>query len=160
MFCSNCGTKVPEKANFCESCGNKTAIAEVQSDSTQVKASNENVLPDNNVQSNSYKGNEKVVIASSEQTSQGQTVIINQQSKSNGIGTAGFVLALIGLFIGSVPFAGWLIWFLGFLFSFIGVFKTPRGLSIAGLIISLIGIILIIALGAFVIEALGLSYLF
>lgn len=76
---------------------------------------------------------------------QGQTIIVNQvEKKSNGIGTAGFVLSLISLFLGWIPFLGWLLWLLGVIFSFIGVFKQPRGLAIAGLIISFIGIILLI----------------
>lgn len=75
----------------------------------------------------------------------GQTVIINQTEKSNGMGTAGFVLALIALFLGWVPFLGWIVWLLGLIFSAIGVFREPKGLAIAGLVISLIGIILLIA---------------
>lgn len=75
----------------------------------------------------------------------GQTVIINQKEKeTNGIGTAGFVLALVGLFLGWIPFLGWAIWILGLIFSIIGVTKSPKGLSIAGLIISLVGIILLV----------------
>lgn len=75
----------------------------------------------------------------------GQTVIINQtEKKSNGIGTAGFVLALIAIFLGWVPVLGWILWLLGLIFSFVGVFKTPKGLAIAGLVISLIGIILLL----------------
>ncbi|MGM0649449.1 MAG: hypothetical protein ACQES1_02960 [Bacteroidota bacterium] len=75
----------------------------------------------------------------------GKTVIINQtQSDKNGIGIAGFVLAIIALFLGWVPFLGWILWLLGLIFSFAGVFKKPRGLAIAGLVISLIGIILLI----------------
>ena len=65
--------------------------------------------------------------------------------KKNGIGPAGFILALGGLVFCWVPILDWILWFLGFLFSFIGVFKKPRGLSIAGLVISCIGIIIIIA---------------
>ena len=85
----------------------------------------------------------------------GKTIIINQvQKKSNGIGTAGFVLALIALFLGWIPFLGWIIWILGLIFSFVGVFKSPRGLSIAGLIISFIGIImLIVVFGALAMAA-------
>ena len=61
-----------------------------------------------------------------------QTIIIREESrKSNGLGTAGFVL-----------------WLLGFIFSFIGIFKSPRGLAIAGLCISLVDLIpLILLLG-------------
>jgi hypothetical protein len=84
----------------------------------------------------------------------GQTVIINQeQKKSNGIGTAGFVIALVALFLGWIPIFGWILWVLGLLFSFIGVFKSPRGLSIAGLVISFIGVILIV----FVFALLGIA---
>ncbi len=79
------------------------------------------------------------------QSQSGQTIIINQTDrKSNGIGTAGLVLAIIALFLGWVPVLGWVLWLLGLIFSFVGVFKTPKGLAIAGLVISLIGIILLI----------------
>ena len=76
-----------------------------------------------------------------------QTIIINQtEKKSNGTGTAGFVLALIGLFVISwIPILGWIIWLLGFILSFSGIFKSPKGMAIAGLIISLIGVIILIA---------------
>lgn len=84
----------------------------------------------------------------------GQTIIINQeQKKSNGVGTAGFVLALIALFFGWIPILGWILWLVGMILSFIGVFKKPRGLSIAGLIISFIGVILIV----FVFALLGIA---
>lgn len=79
------------------------------------------------------------------QNPQGQTVIINHiEKRSNGVGTAGFVLALIALFLGWVPILGWIIWLLGLILSFAGIFKKPRGLAIAGLVISLIGFILLL----------------
>jgi len=84
-------------------------------------------------------------IKSNEQSNSGQTIIVNQQEiKSNGVGTAGFVLALIALFFGWVPVLGWIIWVLGLILSFVGVFKTPKGMAIAGLVISLIEIILLL----------------
>ena len=92
-----------------------------------------------------------------EQPTQGQTIIINQQKKkSNGLGTAGFVLALIAFFLGWVPFVGWVLWLLGLIFSFIGVFKSPRGLAIAGLIISLIDIIVLIIISAGIFGVLSI----
>ena len=79
------------------------------------------------------------------QNSQGQTIIVNQvERRSNGVGVAGFVLALIAIFLGWVPVLGWIMWLLGLILSFVGIFKAPRGLAIAGLVISLIGIILIL----------------
>ena len=84
-------------------------------------------------------------IKNSNQENASQTIIIKQEEKkTNGIGTAGFVLALIALFLGWIPIIGWIIWVLGLIFSIVGLFKSPRGLSIAGLIISLIGIILLL----------------
>ena len=79
------------------------------------------------------------------QNQSGQTMIMNQtEKKSNGVGTAGFVLALIEVFLGWVPVLGWVIWLLGLILSFVGVFKQPKALAIAGLVISLIGIILLL----------------
>lgn len=78
-------------------------------------------------------------------SNQGQTIIVNQQeNKSNGTGVAGFVLALIALFLGWIPVLGWILWLLGLILSFVGIFKNPKGLAIAGLVISLLGLILLI----------------
>ena len=75
--------------------------------------------------------------------------------KRNGMGTAGFVLGLIGLILCWVPFLNIVLLFLGTLFSFIGLFKSPRGLAIAGLITSLFGFLmcLLILLGILVLSA-------
>ncbi len=76
-------------------------------------------------------------------------VIVNNQyveKPSNGIGTAGFILALIALVFSWLPGVNWFIWFLGFLLSFIGMFKKPRGLAIAGFLISCIDLLIIIAI--------------
>ncbi len=69
-----------------------------------------------------------------------QTIII--QKKGNGLGTAGFVLSLIAFILCWVPILDFILWLLGAIFSVIGVFKAPRGLAIAGCIISGILIIL------------------
>ena len=89
----------------------------------------------------------------------GQTIIINQEGpKKNGMGTAGFVLALLGLILCWVPVLGWILWLLGLIFSIIGVFRQPRGLAIAGLVISCLGLILLIvvlgAIGAAAVAAM------
>lgn len=78
------------------------------------------------------------------------TVIVNQVvEKSNTMGIAGFVLALLGLIFCWVPVLGWILWILGVIFSIIGVCRPKKGLAIAGLVISFIGIILlIVAVGA------------
>lgn len=75
-----------------------------------------------------------------------QTIII--QKKGNGLGTAGFVLSLTGLILCWVPILGFILWLLGAIFSVIGVFKAPRGLAIAGCIISFFLIILLLTVFA------------
>ncbi|WP_206192546.1 DUF2510 domain-containing protein [Scrofimicrobium canadense] len=66
------------------------------------------------------------------------------RTETNGIGTAGFVLAIIGIVFSWVPLLGWLSWLLGAIFSIIGVFKMPRGFAIAGLVLSFFGVIVLI----------------
>lgn len=85
-----------------------------------------------------------------EQNQPRQTIIIKQEARqTNGVGTAGFVLALLSLILSWVPVLGWIIWASGFILSFVGMFKNPKGLAIAGFIISLIDlIILIVVIGA------------
>ncbi len=74
-----------------------------------------------------------------------QHVIVQQAgSPSNGLGTAGFVLGLLG-FLTSWAVVGGVIGFFGLIFSFAGLFKSPRGLAIAGLILSLISIFITLA---------------
>lgn len=87
-----------------------------------------------------------------------QTVIVQQAVKqSNGIGTAGFIIALVTLFLGWIPVFGWILWALGLILSAIGVTKTPKGLAIAGLVISLIGIIFILAVFGALMGAAGVA---
>ncbi len=79
-----------------------------------------------------------------EQAGSAQTIFIEQGKKTNGIGIAGFVLALLGLFLGWIPVLGWIIWLLGVVFSIVGIFKKPKGFAIAGLVISFIGVIILV----------------
>ena len=60
---------------------------------------------------------------------EGQTIIINQQERrsTNGLGTAGFILALLGLIFNWVPGLGWVLWALGLIFFIRGNFQnSPR----------------------------------
>jgi hypothetical protein len=70
--------------------------------------------------------------------------VVTQPANKNGLGTAGFVLALIGFFLSWVPVVGWIIWLLGAIFSIVGVFRLPRGLAIAGIVLSFIDLIILV----------------
>lgn len=80
--------------------------------------------------------------------SNSSTVIINQGSGGNGLGTTGLVFAILALFLGWVPILGWVLWLMGLIFCLVGLFKAPRVTAIVGLVITLIDlIILILVLG-------------
>lgn len=72
---------------------------------------------------------------------------------SNGLGTAGFVVGLIGLLFSFIPLIGVVAWplvILGIIFSAVGISKaakgraTNKGLAIAGLVVSIAGLVVCI----------------
>lgn len=74
-------------------------------------------------------------------------IIVNQGgNSSNGVGTAGFIISLISVIFCWLPGVSWFVWLIGLVLSFAGLFKSPRGLAIAGMIISLIDIIILMAI--------------
>ncbi|WP_125588144.1 hypothetical protein [Companilactobacillus jidongensis] len=79
-------------------------------------------------------------------------VIVNNyttdKAQSNPMGTAGFICALVDLFIGWVPFIGWLLWIVGAALSIVGIFRNPKGLAIAGAVISFIDVIIILVIAS------------
>jgi heme/copper-type cytochrome/quinol oxidase subunit 2 len=75
------------------------------------------------------------------------------EKPSNGLGTSGFVLGLIGLIFSFIPVIGMVAWplvILGIIFSAIGFNKankgraTNKGLAITGLVVSIIGLVICI----------------
>lgn len=68
----------------------------------------------------------------------------------NGLGTAGFVLGLVGLVFSPIPFVGVVAWplvVLGLILSAVGVARvragkaTNKGLAIAGVVVSVLGLV-------------------
>ena len=75
------------------------------------------------------------------------------EKPSNGLGTSGFVLGLIGLIFSFIPVIGMVAWplvILGIIFSAVGFSKankgraTNKGLAITGLVVSIIGLVICI----------------
>lgn len=135
-FCRYCGSKILPNSAFCSSCGKP--LGEVDVPNAQV------ITPPS--QFHSIQPAPQAMYAPQQPEQANQTTVIVNERKSNGIGTAGFVFALLGILLSWVPVVDFIIWFLGLLFSFIGLFKAPRGLAITGFILSIIGIIIIIAI--------------
>ncbi|MCP2255176.1 membrane protein [Prauserella aidingensis] len=82
----------------------------------------------------------------------------------NGLGTAGFVLGLIGLVFSPIPFVGVVAWplvILGFIFSLLGFLRarrgeaTNKGLSVAGIVCSAVGLVICILWAAAFGEAVN-----
>lgn len=74
---------------------------------------------------------------------------------SNGMAIAGLVLAICAIAVSWLPGVNFVCWILGLIFSILGLRNANRGspyrgLAIAGLAISLAGIVLIIVLIIFV----------
>lgn len=70
---------------------------------------------------------------------------------SNGMAIAGLVLAICAIAVSWLPGVNFVCWILGLIFSIVGLRNANRGapyrgLAIAGLVISLAGIVLIIVL--------------
>lgn len=75
------------------------------------------------------------------------------QQPSNGLGVAGFVLGVVGLVFSFIPLIGIVAWplvILGVIFSAVGFARTRSGaatntgLSIAGLVMSIVGLVICI----------------
>jgi hypothetical protein len=72
----------------------------------------------------------------------------NARAGSNGPAIAGFVLALVALFLGWIPYFGWAVLLNALIFSCVGLSRTKKpgvgqkGFAIAGLIISLIALLI------------------
>ncbi|MDR1034019.1 MAG: hypothetical protein LBL41_04560 [Bifidobacteriaceae bacterium] len=65
-------------------------------------------------------------------------------AEPNKLGIAGFILALIAVFIGAVPVIGWIIWMVGLILSIVGMSRTPKNFAVAGLVLSLVGIVIVL----------------
>lgn len=116
MFCKSCGSDNADGAKFCVKCGAPLSA-----------------------------GKESAGTAGAAQAT--PTTIVNNvvaPAKGNGIGTAGFVCALVAVFTCWIPVLGWILWLVGAILSVVGIFREPRGLAIAGTVISFIDVILLI----------------
>ncbi|MDG1742895.1 MAG: hypothetical protein P8H43_09985 [Crocinitomicaceae bacterium] len=69
----------------------------------------------------------------------------NQEKSSNGIGLAGFIVSLVGLFTAWVPIVGWIIVIVGAILSAVGLTKEPKTFAIVGIILSGLSVLWILA---------------
>ena len=168
MYCTACGKEIAEDAKFCKFCGQQvinSTLQPAQSGAQQTPETTNPVVTASsaaptpvptpvlvNQQAASIPAAQQMPVVQTAQqmppAGQQTRVIIENSgsSQTNGLGIAGFVLALIGLFVSWVPILGWGIWFLGVLLSFIGLFGKPKGFAIAGFIISFADLIILLTI--------------
>lgn len=116
-YCRFCGGEIMPNSIFCSKCGKQLSITNHSVPQLTIQ----------NIRSGRVR----------------ETIVVETE-RSNGMGTAGFIFAILGLIVSWAPVVNFVIWFLGFLFSFIGLFKAPRGMAITGFMLSIIGFILMI----------------
>ena len=171
MYCNNCGKEIPD-GSICD-CQTTTTM----SDDFHVPQQNTYMQPQQYQQQQNYSQQQQ------QYQPQQNTYLQPQQNyspqpynqppppyynpppqqyyniqqinhQSNGMATTGFVFALICVFLGWIPFFGWIFWVLGLIFSIVGLAVsgsrggTGRGLGIAGLILSIIDLFIIIGVMA------------
>ena len=139
-FCKYCGKELKPDAAFCSSCGKPQGNVSVQQSPVQMM---QRPVAQPYIVS-AYQQPQPTAPISTNNT----TTVIVEGGHSNSMGIAGFIIALLGLVFCWVPIIDLILWFLGFIFSLIGLFKAPRGMAIAGLVLSLIIIFIIIVFGS------------
>lgn len=120
---------MPDDAKFCGSCGSPMDTASARA---------------------SEPATERPGAAFDAQPRPGDTaqpVVVNTivRKESNGVGVAGFVLAILSVVFSWTGPIGWLVWFLGALLSVIGLFRKPHVWAIIGFVISFIDLIILVA---------------
>ena len=138
-YCKYCGKELQKGALFCSTCGRPQGNVPIQQPAVQMAQQPVYGQP---YIAGAYQQPRPTMTSVSNDSS---TTVIVQGSRSNSMGVAGFIIALIGLIFCWIPVVDFILWFLGLVFSFIGLFKAPRGMAIAGFVLSLIVIFLIIA---------------
>ncbi len=163
MICPKCGKENREGAAFCAGCGGALGAGVAHHAGAPVSASPaqsaNHAQPVYHAHPTQPANPAQPAYHATSSAPGPHMTTVNVQApvvQKNGIGTAGFVLALIALFTFWVPILGWILWILGAILSLVGVFRAPKGLAIAGLVISFIDVIVLL-LGMAACSAIGVS---
>ncbi len=146
-FCKYCGSPIGTNSVFCPACGKRLVSQPVQQATPQQPQyrQSETQQP---VSPQQPAFQQPLIQPMYQQPQQNTQTIVNvEQRSSNSLGTAGFVLALLAFLFSWLPVlnvVAWILWLLGLIFCIIGLFKSPRGMAIAGFIISFIDIIIFV----------------
>ena len=139
-YCKYCGKELQADAIFCSMCGRPQGNVPIHHPAVQIV---QHPVYGQPYITSAYQQPQPTMASVSNDSS---TTVVVEGSRSNSMGVAGFIIALIGLIFCWVPGVNFILWFLGLVFSFVGLFKAPRGMAITGLVLSLIVIFAIITI--------------
>lgn len=160
--CSNCGFENKETSNYCENCGTKLeenigVVNDIKEQNVEesvnqnINVKTEELVTKEVVNNNSENviNNDNVIQNNTVNNNQAQQTSANQIVKEdkNVIGLIGFILSLISLILCCGSFS-----LISLILSIVGVVESKKvngknkGLSIAGIVLSSIGLLLLIIL--------------
>ena len=143
MFCESCGALIPDGQSFCSNCG---AAAPVQ---PAPQAAPQPVQPVQQYAQPAPQPVQPVQQYAQPVYVQPVVAIPAQPRKSSGMAIAGLIMGIFALVLCWVPVVNWILGLLGLIFSIIGIAKKnggAKGAAIAGLILTILGAILSIAM--------------
>jgi hypothetical protein len=144
-YCENCGKQIENGSSFCGNCG--AAVAEQVYQAQYMPQHPTSYQP---LQQAGYQ-QPPVVIQQPPVIIMTPPTIAVTGPRVNSVGLTGLILASIAIFVSCVPVFGWVCWLSGLILSIVGLSKEPRGTAVAGLIISLVNLmILVFLVGALV----------
>ena len=154
MFCESCGSAIPDGQSFCSNCG---AAAPVQAaPQPAAQPAQQYAQPAQPVQQYAQPAPQPVQPVQQYAQPVAQPVYVQpvvampaQPRKSSGMAIAGLIMGIFALILCWVPVLNWILGLLGLIFSIVGIAKKnggAKGAAIAGLILTILGIILSIAM--------------
>lgn len=176
MFCESCGASIPDGQAFCSNCGAAAPAqaAPVQAAPVQpapAPAPQPMAQPVQPVQQYVQPAPQPVqpVQQYAQPVQQAQPVYVQpvvavpaQPRKSSGMAIAGLIMGIFTLIFCWVPVVSWILGLLGLIFSIIGIAKKnggAKGAAIAGLVLTILGAIIGIALYGLVLGTSMNEYL-
>ncbi len=146
--CPYCGEEILAEAKKCKHC--REWLTDLPADATCDNYEYKKEPNEIGVNSNTASKESQPIFPATQQPVVNVYTMAPQEPKKekNGIGLTGFILSILCLVTSWAPGVNIAMWLLGFVFSAVGVFRKPKGFAIAGLVISMISIVLILLLFA------------
>lgn len=173
MYCESCGSYIPDNQAFCANCGSPAPQPVAQPSAQPVAQTVAQPVVQQVAQPVAQPVQVKPVAVQPvvqqvqpvyQQPVYAQPVVVAavpaaQQAKpKNGAASAGLVFGILSFLFCLIPFVNGLLSLLGLIFSIVGIAKGRsggRGKAIAGLVLTLLGVITAVIVYALIFSAVG-----